>query len=92
VDAVRGRRDAVLGVQARRAADDNEVERPKIEQAVERVAGCSAVLRGQTFGVRTRRRVDPGDRDAWNGRRRPRVCFADVAGANKPDANRQPFT
>ena len=77
----------VLGVQPRRAADGDQVERPVIEERLERVAGDAAVPGGELLGVRARRRVDRGDVDAGNGGNRTRVRVADVAGADQSDVD-----
>ena len=82
-----GRRDPLVGVQPRRAADRHHVQRPVRQETFERVVGDGAVPRGETLRVLERRRVDRRHADARNRGGRARVRVADVAGADEADVD-----
>ena len=79
VQAMTGSGDAVLGVKAGGAADDDEVHGPMLEEALEVVVGCSGEFAGEAsdlFGVGA---VDRGNCDAGNGACGTSVSFGNVA-------------
>ena len=86
MDAARGRRDALLGMQARRAADGHEVHRPMAKEAVQVIVSRGLVPSSQgrhLFHVPARHGhyLDAGD-----GLGGSRVRVADASGPDDADS------
>ena len=87
VQAAAGGGDALRGVEARGAADDDEVHGAMIEKGVEVLIGGAAVFAakaGDFFGVGS---VDGGDFDAGDGAGGTGVSFRDIAAADEADVD-----
>ena len=87
VQAARGGRDPLIGVQRRRAADGDEVHRPVVEKRLEAVERDAAVELGEALRLRDVSPVDRGDLDARDCEGRARVRVADVSGAEDADVD-----
>ncbi len=87
VQTRRGRRDPLRAVQARGAADGDEVERPAGEEGVEIGEGLRAVPRADRFHLLAVGALDGRDLDA-SGARGARVALGDAAASGKADAQR----
>ena len=79
VQAMPGGGDAVLGVKAGGAADDDEVHRPMLEEAVEVVIESSGEFAGEESDLFRVGAVDRGNCDAGNGACGASVSLGDVA-------------
>src|SRR5690242_21265813 len=85
MQAMAGGGDALGGVEAGGAAQDDEIHGAMIEKGFEVLVGSAAVLAakaGDFFGIGS---VDGGDFDAGDGACGARVSFRDVTAADEAD-------
>ncbi len=78
-------RDRLLGVDARRRADRDDIEGTVIEEAVEIIVDRAAVRFRQTLRLLAVRAAHRRNLDTRNAERRARVRIADVAAAEDAD-------
>src|SRR5207245_4633134 len=88
MEAMAGRGDALGGMEAGRAADDDEIHGAMIEEGVEVLIGRTAMFAGEAGDLVGGGSVDGRDFDARDRAGGASVGFRDVAAADQAGASR----